>query len=103
MTGVLETNVETFAGNWLGTGVISGAGDAETICLAVGEYMESNVVNTGISTIELDQNHYNPAGDALLLKYRTADTEGNCLSAAWNIYTVPFVSLGYVQVRVEYS
>jgi hypothetical protein len=57
-TDVLEDNVRTFADNWTGTGTISGEGDAETICLAPGEYRESEVVYTGERTVELELNHY---------------------------------------------
>lgn len=100
VTGVVEDNVETFANNWTGTGVISGSGDAETICLNEGEYMESNVVNTGTRTVELLQNNY-AAGDTIILKFRHGNSEANCLTASWSVYTVPFDSLGYVQVRIE--
>jgi hypothetical protein len=57
-TDVLEDNTRTFADNWTGTGTISGEGDAETICLAPGEYRESEVVYTGERTVELELNHY---------------------------------------------
>jgi Ni/Co efflux regulator RcnB len=96
----LETNVLTFSGNWAGTGEISGANDAEKICMDAGEYMESGVVNTGNRMVELDQNHY-AAGDTIKLEYRHDTTEVDCLLAAWNDYTIPFLSLGYVQVRIE--
>ena len=64
-TGVVETNVRDFSGNWTGTGTILGAADAEIISLTAGEYMESEVVNTGVKTVELDQNHYDVTGDNL--------------------------------------
>lgn len=98
---MLETNVRDFAGNWTGTGTINGAGDAETICMSTGEYMESEVVNTGVQTVELLQNNYDPGGDTILLRYRHGNSQANCLLAAWNNYVAPFVSLGYVQVRIE--
>jgi len=101
VTGVTETNVLTFADHWTGTGEISGAGDTEKICLNTTEYMISDVVYTGVRTVELDQNHYDPSGDTVKLSYRHGDTQVACEAAAWNDYTVPFVSLGYVQVRVE--
>jgi len=100
VTGVVEDNVQTFLNNWTGTGEIGGAGDAETICMNAGEYMESEVVNTGAQTVELAQNVY-AAGDTILLRYRHGATQVDCLAAGWNDYTIPFVSLGYVQVRIE--
>jgi hypothetical protein len=100
-TGVTETNIRDFAGNWTGTGTINGAGDAETICLNSGEYMESEVVNTGAYTVTIYQNKYDGTGDDVVLRYRHGVDEASCLSASWNNYTVPFTSLGFVQIRVE--
>ena len=62
--------------------------------------MESEVVNPGDTLVELLQNEY-AAGDTILLRYRHGISEAACLAAAWNNYTVPFASLGYVQVRIE--
>ena len=100
VTGVVEDNTRTFAGHWTGTGAINNAGDAETLCVNAGEYMESEVVYTSTITVELAQNVY-AAGATILLRYRHGATEAACLAAAWNNYTVPFLSLGFVQVRVE--
>jgi hypothetical protein len=99
-TGVIETNIRDFAGNWTGTGGISGINDAEKIGLHAGDYMISEVVNTGVRTVELLQNNYDPAGDDVNLDYRHGATEVDCLAAAWNDYTVTFVSLGFVQIRL---
>lgn len=92
--------MRTFAGNWSGTGAIENAGDLERVALESGEYMASEIVDTGARTVELDYNHYR-AGDAILLRYRHGATPGDCAAAAWVNYTVPFISLGYVQVRLE--
>lgn len=100
-TAVTETNIRDFSGNWTGTGSISGAGDAEVLELDSGEYMESEVVNTGTDTVTLLQNEYDITGDDVTMRYRHGATEAACLIAGWNNYTVPFVSLGYVQVRME--
>jgi hypothetical protein len=62
--------------------------------------MESGVVNTGSRMVELDQNHY-AVGDDVKLEYRTGATEVACKAAAWIDYTIPFLSSGYVQVRIE--
>ena len=100
-TGVIEDNIRTFSGNWTGTGAISGSGDAEVLCVDVGETMESEVVETGAVTVTLLQNVY-AAGDTITINYRHGATEGDCTSAGWNLYTAPFLSLGYVQVQVAY-
>jgi hypothetical protein len=63
--------------------------------------MVGNVVNTGAETVELLQNLY-AAGDTVVIKYRTGATVELCEAEAWIAYTVPFVSSGYVQVRIEY-
>jgi hypothetical protein len=99
-TGVTESNIRSYAVNWTGTGGISGINDAEKIGLHVGEYMDSEVVETGIRTVELLQNNYDPTGDDVNLDYRHGATEVDCLAAAWNDYTVTFVSLGFVQIRL---
>lgn len=100
MTGVIET-AETFSGNWTGTGAIAGAGDAETVCLDAGEYMESPVVDTGTVVVELGQNVYDGSGDDVSMYYRHGATEIACLAAAYNLYAGVFDSLGYVQIRLE--
>jgi hypothetical protein len=43
VTAVDEDYARTFAGNWTGTGTISGAGNLEVVILAAGEYMESEI------------------------------------------------------------
>ena len=63
--------------------------------------MESDIVNTGIDTVTLFQNLYDGTGDNVVLKYRHGATPAACVAAGWNAYTVPFVSLGYVKVRLE--
>ena len=97
---MVEANVRTFSGNWTGTGVIAGLSDAETICLDPGEYMDSEVINTGAAVMELLQNNYG-AGENVTLKYRTAATWGGTLLEDWVAYVDPFLSAGFVQVRIE--
>lgn len=101
-TGVIETNVRTFADNWTGTGaILNGNPDAERVELGAGEYMISEPVNTGARYVELDQNHYNPAGDNVVMSYRTGDSVVNCELDDWHVYSVPFISGGYVEVKIE--
>lgn len=64
--------------------------------------MESEVVITGSVTVELLQNNY-LSGDTVTLKYRHGVDEATCLAASYNTYSAPFVSDGYVQVRLEAS
>jgi hypothetical protein len=97
---VLETNIRNFAINWTGTGGIIGLADTEKLIFHLGEYMISEVVNTGIRTVKLLQNKYGVGGDNVNLDYRHGATEVDCEVASWNDYTIPFVSLGYVQIKL---
>ena len=99
-TGVAEDNTRTFTGNWTGTGAIENAGDSERLALESGEYMESEVVNTGSRHVLLYQNVYN-TGDDVTLKYRTGATQAACEAAGWSVYSGSFLSDGYVQIRLE--
>ena len=63
--------------------------------------MESDIVDTGAFLVTLFQNLYDGTGDDVTLRYRHGATPAACVAAAWNAYTVPFVSLGFVQVRLE--
>ena len=61
--------------------------------------MISEVVDTDITTVTIELNKY-AAGDAVTVEYRHGATEIACLSAGWNAYVAPFVSLGFVQIRL---
>lgn len=100
-TGVLETVVRNFDGNWAGTGTVGnpGVADTERLELSAQEDMVSEVVFTDTIDVLIDYNVYS-AGDDINLDYRHGATEAACLAAAWNDYTVPFASLGYVQAKV---
>ena len=100
-TGVLEANVHDFSGNWTGTGEIvnPGVADTERLELAAGEEMISEVVDTGTVDILIDYNVYD-VGDNINLDYRHGNTVSACEAAGWNDYTIPFTSLGYVQIKV---
>jgi hypothetical protein len=101
VTNVLETNVLPFNGNWTGTGTIEnpGANDNERLALEAGEYMVSEMVFTDVNTCTLLLNEYLP-GDDVTLEYRDGASAAACNAADWIVYDVPFVSLGYVQIRV---
>jgi hypothetical protein len=100
-TGVEEENIRTFVNNWTGIGTIENSGDNERIVLADGEYMESEVINIATELVQILQNKY-LSGDNGLIKYKNGTTEENCLADSWNIYSDPFISLGYVKIRVEF-
>jgi len=101
-TGVTETNIRDFNGNWTGTGSIENSGDTERIALESGQYMESEVVITGALTVQLLQNTY-ASGDTVTIKYRHGVDETACLAASYQTYSSPFTSDGYVQIRLEAS
>lgn len=63
--------------------------------------MVSQVVETGTLTVELLQNYYDPTGDDAIMSYRHGASEAACLAAGWTVYTTPFVSLGFVQIKLE--
>jgi hypothetical protein len=99
---VLEDNIRTFATNWTGTGTIfaDGGGDAEYVEMDAGEYMESEMVDTGAVDVIILQHEYG-AGDNITIKYRHGATPNACSAAAWVAYGGQFTSLGYLEVRVE--
>lgn len=103
-TGVVEENTKDYTGNWTGTGAISGAGDPELIGLQTGEYMESQDWYLGpciFNSARLRQNVYDPTGDDVTLKYKTAATLAALPGTGWSAYTGPFQSLGWVKIRIE--
>ena len=55
---VTQDNVRAFFGNFTGTGTIEGSGNAERIKLEAGQYMESEVVDTGAVTVTLAKDVY---------------------------------------------
>jgi hypothetical protein len=100
-TAVLEGTVRDFQYNWTGTGTVinGGVADTERIDLSAGEYMISEVVDTGAVNVEILYNVYT-AGDTIDLDYRTGASRTACQAAAWNNYVSGFLSSGYVQIRV---
>jgi hypothetical protein len=99
-TGVTQDDTRTFTGNWTGTGSITGSGDGEAVLLDPGEYLESEVFYTSLEKVVLQQNVY-AGGDTAVLKYRTAASQGGVSGESWSVYSVPFQSLGYSQIRLE--
>lgn len=99
---MLETTVRDFQNNWTGTGTIENAGvaDTERLALTAGQNMVSETVYTGATTTSVLTNVY-AAGDSVTVSYRHGASQADCEAADWVPYTVPFVSLGYVQVKVE--
>jgi hypothetical protein len=100
-TGVTENNTREFAYNWSGSGTWQGTGDDEVLKLAPTQYMESEAVWIDIGQmVGIRQNKY-ITGDSGILKYRTNLDYMTLIGMSWTDYTVPFVSAGYIQVRVE--
>ena len=63
--------------------------------------MESEVIGTTGQTIQILQNEY-AVGDDVTIKYREGNTIVACLAAEWTLYTVPFLPLDYMQIRIEF-
>ena len=101
VTGVTQDYTRTFAGNWTGTGTISGSGDDEEIQLSNGENLLSEIWHTGASLVEIILNDYVAGDTPDNFEYRTGATVGDVGSAGWNSYVGAFNSLGYVQVRLS--
>lgn len=101
VTGVTQDNTRTFTTNWTGTGTISGSGDSETVKLASGEYVESEVVNVGAGSTTITLDDYATGSGSPTVKYKDGDTEANCEADTWNTYSTPFTSQGFVKVRLE--
>jgi hypothetical protein len=99
-SGVTQENTRTFATNWTGTGSASGSGNAEILTIAEGQYMVSEVVNTGATHYTLALNQY-AAGDTVTVKYRTGASSAACQAASYSTYSGSFLSEGFVQVRLE--
>jgi len=62
--------------------------------------MKSNIVNTGAVDVTLLQNEYDETGDDVTLEYRTAATAEGIAGAAFQAYSAPFTSSGFVQIRL---
>ena len=58
------------------------------------------MVDTGTVTVELLQNEY-AVGDDVTILYRHGTTPNACAVADWTHYIAPFMSLGYVEVRID--
>lgn len=99
-TGVTQLNTRTFAADWTGTATASGAGDAQILTFYPSENMESKVVQTGVARVVVAQNVYQQ-NDNVVIKYRHGASVAACQAASWSTYTVPFVCLGFMQVRLE--
>jgi len=102
VTGVEEDYARSFANNWTGTGTISGSGDTETILLAAGEYMESEIWQLGVgdnATVVKDK--YRTGEGTITIKYKTSQTYGGIAGEEWSTYSTPVSSEGFFQVRIE--
>jgi len=67
----------------------------------VGEYMQSYPVHIGTGTVSIEYDKYDTgSGVPPTVEYKDGDSVVNCEADSWNTYSVPFVSSGYVQIRV---
>lgn len=101
-TSVDEDYDINFQGNWTGTALITGSGDAEKILFDAGENLQlaSWNLGSGTATIELDKYQSGYDG-SITVKYRTGATKAACEAAGWTTYSGSFTSLGWVGVRLE--
>jgi hypothetical protein len=102
VSAVDEDYARTFAGNWTGTGTISGAGNLEVVILAAGEYMESEIWELGVgddATIVRDK--YRTGSETIDIKYKTSPTIAGIGGLGWTTYSTPVSSQRYFQVRIE--
>lgn len=97
--GVLEGTIKDFAFNWTGTGSVISTGDREKIGLDSDEFMVSDIVNTGGTTVAISLNNY-ASGNAVTVQYRTADSSAGCGTSEWTTYESSFISAGFVQLRL---
>lgn len=100
-TGVEESNIRDFSGNWTGTGDILSTDDDEVIVLTSGEYEESENAYPGVGYIMLGVNKYKTGTLRPTIKFKTAATEDGLAGEAWQEYLDQVYSLGWVKVRVE--
>lgn len=100
-TGVEEINIHDFSGKWSGTGYIAGAGDAEALFLEEGEYMESETWNIGARRIKVQLDKYGSGFGDPHIKIKDGASQAACEADSWEDYVGPYVSAGWVKVRIE--
>jgi hypothetical protein len=99
---VTQSNARAFLAHWSGTGTIENSGDDERLAINYGQYMESEIVETGIGAVTIRLNSYK-SGDSVTIKYKTGGTQSLCDSAEWTATTdgEQKNSEGYVKIRLE--
>jgi hypothetical protein len=100
-TNVEEDNIRDFSGNWTGTGVISGSGDAEMIELYPGDDMESETWFIGSGSVMIVEDKYGGGPGAATIQYKTGATKEACEADSWHNYVGAFNSLNWVKIRVS--
>lgn len=96
-----EDHTRDFTAIWSGTGVISGAGDAEKIELYPGDYMESETWFIGAGEVMIVEDKYGSGPGAATIQYKTGDSYLNCEADSWNNYIGAFTSLKWVKIRIS--
>lgn len=100
-TGVTESNIRNFTGNWSGTGYISGVNDAERLNFVAAENEESETWNIGAHRIKIQYNKYSAGSGIPTIKYKNGATQALCEADSWHNYIGSFVCSGWVKVRIE--
>jgi len=98
---VEEDYDRNLSGNWSGTGVISGVGDAEILTLYPGDSMESETWFIGSGSVIIVNSKYGVEFGVPTIEYKTGATKLACEAAGWNNYTGAFSSLNWVKIRVS--
>jgi hypothetical protein len=63
--------------------------------------MESEVVKISNSVEILYDNYQTGSGPPPIIEYKNGSTEENCNNDSWNIYSDPFIALGYIKIKVR--
>jgi len=100
-TGVEEANIRDFNGNWSGTALVSGSGDAEELHFDIGEYEESETWNIGAHRVKITIDKYASGYGTPTVEYKNGATQVACEADSWHAYIGPFVCSGWIKVRVE--
>lgn len=100
-TGVIETNIKDFFGNWAGTAAIQGVGDAERIEFDSGEDSESETWNIGPGRVKITIDKYGSGSGTPVIKYKSGNSQISCEADSWHAYTGSFITTGWIKIKIE--
>jgi hypothetical protein len=104
-TGVSETYVRDFNGNWTedDNAVITGSGDGEELtlnCITSTSISETWFVGVGSTQITINK-YGTGSGIDPIIQYKTGTTKAGCDADTWNLYNgSEFTSTGWAKVKV---